>query len=155
LPATVSVVNVSKRKAYTPQKAVNGKRPLNVYPTVGGKCPRKTVAEEGSIAKKNRRRYRPDTTALKEIRTYQGSTELLIRKMPFQRLVREIAAQFRDDLKFQSSAIGALQEASEAYLVSLFEDAHRAAIHGKRVTIMQKDIRLARKLRGERDIEMR
>ena len=87
---------------------------------------------------------------LKEIRKYQKSTELLIRKLPFQRLVREIAQDFRTDLLFQSSAIMALQEASEAYLVSLFEDTNLCAIHAKRVTIMPKDLHLARRIRGER-----
>ncbi len=93
---------------------------------------------------------RPGTVALREIRRYQKSTELLIRKLPFQRLVREIAQDFKTDLRFQSSAIGALQESAEAYLVSLFEDTNLAAIHAKRVTIQPKDIQLARRLRGER-----
>lgn len=75
------------------------------------------------------------TVALREIRRYQKSTELLIRKLPFQRLVREIAQDFKSDLRFQSSAIGALQESVEAYLVSLFEDTNLCAIHAKRVTI--------------------
>ncbi|EPQ18970.1 Histone H3.3 type 1 [Myotis brandtii] len=88
--------------------------------------------------------------ALREIRRYQKSTELLIRKLPFQRLVREIAQDFKTDLRFQSAAIGALQEASEAYLVGLFEDTNLCAIHAKRVTIMPKDIQLARRIRGER-----
>ncbi|MED6266439.1 hypothetical protein CHARACLAT_002138 [Characodon lateralis] len=95
-------------------------------------------------------RYRPGTVALREIRRYQKSTELLIRKLPFQRLVREIAQDFKTDLRFQSAAIGALQEASEAYLVGLFEDTNLCAIHAKRVTIMPKDIQLARRIRGER-----
>ena len=77
----------------------------------------------------------PGTVALREIRRYQKSTELLIRKLPFQRLVREIAQDFKSDLRFQSSAIGALQESVEAYLVSLFEDTNLCAIHAKRVTI--------------------
>ena len=81
-------------------------------------------------------RYRPGTVALREIRKYQKSTELLIRKLPFQRLVREIAQDFKTDLRFQSSAVLALQEASEAYLVGLFEDTNLCAIHAKRVTIM-------------------
>ena len=85
-----------------------------------------------------------------EIRRYQKSTELLIRKLPFQRLVREIAQDFKSDLRFQSSAVLALQEASEAYLVGLFEDTNLCAIHAKRVTIMPKDIQLARRIRGER-----
>lgn len=79
--------------------------------------------------------YKPGTVALREIRRYQKSTELLIRKLPFQRLVREIAQDFKSDLRFQSSAIGALQESVEAYLVSLFEDTNLCAIHAKRVTI--------------------
>ena len=102
-------------------------------------------------------RYRPGTVALKQIRRYQKSTKLLIRKLPFQCLVREIAS---DDevihsplcgkVRFQSAAIMALQEASEAYLVGLFEDSNVCAIHAKRVTIMPKDIQLARRIRGER-----
>ena len=96
-------------------------------------------------------RYRPGTIALREIRRYQKSTELLIRKLPFQRLVREIAQEFKPDLRFQSIAIRALQEAAEAYLVGLFEDTNLCAIHAKRVTITPKDIQLARRIRGERD----
>ncbi|GMR31602.1 hypothetical protein PMAYCL1PPCAC_01811, partial [Pristionchus mayeri] len=92
------------------------------------------------------------TVALREIRRYQKSTELLIRKLPFQRLVREIAQDFKTDLRFQSSAVMALQEAAEAYLVGLFEDTNLCAIHAKRVTIMPKDIQLARRIRGERRI---
>ena len=83
-------------------------------------------------------------------RRYQKSTELLLRKLPFQRLVREIAADFKGDLRFQSSAVFALQEAAEAYLVGLFEDTNLCAIHAKRVTIMPKDLQLARRIRGER-----
>merc|ERR1712115_585329 len=75
---------------------------------------------------------------------------LLEEKLPFQRLVREIAQDFKTDLRFQSAAIGAFQEASEAYLVGLMEDTNLCAIHAKRVTIMPKDIQLARRIRGER-----
>ncbi len=89
-------------------------------------------------------------TSCRHCRKYQKSTELLIRKLPFQRLVREIAQDFKTDLRFQSSAVLALQEAAEAYLVGLFEDTNLAAIHAKRVTIMPKDIQLARRIRGER-----
>ncbi|KAK6291234.1 hypothetical protein J4Q44_G00383650 [Coregonus suidteri] len=93
---------------------------------------------------------RPGAVALREIRRYQKSTELLIRKLPFQHLVREIAQDFKTDLRFQSPAVMALQEASEAYLVGLFEETNLCAIHAKRVTIMPKDIQLARRIRGER-----
>merc|ERR1712129_214735 len=124
--------------------------------STGTKHPRKHIAHKA--AKKNPttggvkkpHRYRPGTVALREIRRYQKSTELLIRKLPFQRLVREIAQDFKTDLRFQPAAIGALQEASEAYLVGLFEDTNLCAIHAKRVTIMPKDIQLARRIRGER-----
>ena len=95
-------------------------------------------------------RYRPGTVALREIRRYQKSTDLLIRKAPFQRLIREIAQDFKSDIRFQSLALLDLQEASEGYLVGLFEDTNLCAIHGKRVTIMPKDMQLARRIRGER-----
>ena len=94
-------------------------------------------------------RYRPGTVALREIRKFQKSTDLLIRKLPFQKVVREIAGEFKSDLRFQSQSILALQEASEAYLVGLFEDTNLCAIHAKRVTIMAKDMHLARRIRGE------
>ena len=125
--------------------------------STGGKAPRKQLATkanrkmagQGEVLKKPHR-YRPGTVALREIRKYQKSTELLIKKLPFQRLVREIAQDFKIDLRFQSTAILALQEASEAYLVGLFEDTNLCAIHAGRVTIMPKDIQLARRIRGER-----
>ena len=95
-------------------------------------------------------RYRAGTVALKDIRHYQGSTALLIRKLPFQRVVREIAQDIKTDLRFQSAAILCLEEATEAYLVGLFDDANLCAIHARRVTIMPRDIQLARRIRGER-----
>ncbi|RHZ17370.1 hypothetical protein DYB37_008637 [Aphanomyces astaci] len=73
-----------------------------------------------------------------------------VKLLPFQRLVREIAQDYKTDLRFQTTAILALQEAAEAYLVSLFEDTNLCAIHAKRVTIMPKDIHLPRRIRGER-----
>jgi histone H3 len=133
--------------------------------STGGKAPRKQIKQDlanNKVARKTApshpqpggvkkpHRYKPGTVALREIRRYQKSTELLIRKLPFQRLVREIAQDFKSDLRFQSSAIGALQESVEAYLVSLFEDTNLCAIHAKRVTIQSKDVQLARRLRGER-----
>ena len=97
-------------------------------------------------------RYQPGTVVLREIRRYQKLTELLIRKLPFQQLVREIAQDLgKKDVHFQSGAIIALQEALEAYLVGFLEDSNLCAIHAKRVTIMPKDIQLARRIRGERN----
>ena len=101
-------------------------------------------------AKNKTFQYRPGTAALKEICHYQKGTALLMRKLPFQRLVREIALDLKTDLRFQSSAILALREAAEAYLVKLFEDTNLCMIHAHRVTIMPKDILLARHIRGER-----
>ena len=89
------------------------------------------------------RRFRPGTVALREIRRYQKSTELLIRKIPFQRLVREIVHQQKGmDFRFQSTALLALQEAAEDFLVHMFEQCNQIAIHGKRTTVMVKDIQL-------------
>ncbi|KAL0957434.1 hypothetical protein HGRIS_001231 [Hohenbuehelia grisea] len=136
--------------------------------STGGKAPRRQLIKknkarvtfaEGNIGshptpvagdnekRRQRHRFRPGTVALREIRKYQKSTELLIRKIPFQRLVREVAQQFKYGIKFQSAAIMALQEASEAHLVALFEDTNLAAIHARRVTIQPKDLTLARRLR--------
>ena len=98
---------------------------------------------------KKPRRYRPGTVALREIRRYLKSTELLIRRFPFQRLVREIAQDLKGRLNFACGAILALQEAAEAYLVGLFEDTSLCAIHAKHITIMPKDIQLARCICGE------
>ena len=100
---------------------------------------------QGRLVKPHR--YRAGTAALQDIRHFQKTTALLIRKLPFQRLVREIAQDFKTDLRFQSAAILCLQEVAEAYLVRLFDDANLCAIHARRVTIMQKDILLARRIR--------
>ena len=124
------------RKANTPQKQM------------ATKAARKSANASGGVKKPHR--YRPGTVALREIRKYQKSTDLLLRKLPFQRLVREISQEYKTDLRFQSSAVMALQEAAESYLVGVFEDTNLCAIHAKRVTIMPRDMQLARRLRGER-----
>ena len=87
--------------------------------------------------------------ALREIRKYQRSTEHLIRRAPFQRLVREIISTYMTSWRIQATALEALQEAAESYLVTLFEDSNLMAIHGKRVTIMPKDIQIVRRLRRD------
>ncbi|PPR83219.1 hypothetical protein GOBAR_AA37497 [Gossypium barbadense] len=134
------------RTKQTARKSTGGKAPRKQLAT---KAARKSAPTTGGVKKPHR--YRPGTVALREIRKYQKSTELLIRKLPFQRLVREIAQDFKTDLRFQSHAVLALQEAAEAYLVGLFEDTNLCAIHAKRVTIMPKDIQLARRIRGWSD----
>ncbi|XP_059498092.1 uncharacterized protein LOC132206967 [Stegostoma tigrinum] len=120
LPTAIDVRSGQGRMARTKQtarKSTGGKAPRKQLAT---KAARKSAPATGGVKKPHR--YRPGTVALREIRRYQKSTELLIRKLPFQRLVREIAQDFKTDLRFQSSAVMALQEASEAYLVGLFED---------------------------------
>jgi histone H3 len=134
------------RTKQTARKSTGGKAPRTQLVTTAAR----NYAPPTGGAKKPYR-YRPGTVALREIRKYQKSADLLIRKLPFQRLVREIAQDFKNDLRFQSTAILALQEATEAYLVSLFEDTNLCAIHAKRVTIMPKDLQLARRIRGERN----
>ncbi|XP_042609580.1 histone H3 [Cyprinus carpio] len=111
------------RTKQTARKSTGGKAPRKQLAT---KAARKSAPATGGVKKPHR--YRPGTVALREIRRYQKSTELLIRKLPFQRLVREIAQDFKTDLRFQSSAVMALQEASEAYLVGLFEDTNLAVV---------------------------
>ena len=97
---------------------------------------------------KKRSRFRPGTVALRQIRRYQKSTELLIRKIPFQRLVREISQELKPGLRFQSTALLALQEAAEDYLVKMFDQVDLCVIHGGRVTIQVKDIVLWRRITG-------
>ena len=133
------------RTKQTARKSTGGKAPRKQLAT---KASRKSAPATGGVKKPHR--FRPGTVALREIRRYQKSTELLIRRLPFQRIVREIAQDYQSDLRFQAAAIQALQEATEAYMVSLFEDTNLAAIHAKRVTIMPKDLALAKRLRGDR-----
>ena len=133
------------RTKQTARKSTGQKAPRK---QLASKAARKSAPASGGLKKPHR--FRPGTVALREIRKYQKSTDLLLRKLPFQRLVREIAHEFKAELRFQSSAVLALQEAAEAYLVGLFEDTNLCAIHARRVTIMSKDIQLARRIRGER-----
>ncbi|CAG1967116.1 unnamed protein product, partial [Fusarium graminearum] len=125
----------------------------------GAGRPRPNAVQAGDpVPIRAKRRYRPGTVALREIRHYQNGTKLLLRKLPFARLsltlsleVREIALSMRPadaGLRWQSQAIMAIQEAAEAFMVHLFEDTNLCAIHAKRVTIMPKDIQLARRIRG-------
>lgn len=130
--------------------------------STGGKAPKTWTAARKAKASQSARdrglkkphRFRPGTVALREIRRYQKSTEFLIRRAPFARIVRETLqdtnAKHSGVYRMQSSALAAIQEAAEAYLVGLFEDTNLCAIHAKRITIMPKDIQLSRRIRGER-----
>ena len=126
--------------------------------STGGKVPKKSLITKHSLKKhgpkwvrgglKKPRRFRPGTVALRQIRKYQKSTELLIRKLSFQRLVKEISQKLKPGLRFQSTALLALQEAAEDYIVNMFDQVNLCAIHGGRVTIQVKDIDLWRRIKG-------
>ena len=133
------------RTKQSARRSTGGKAPRQQLAT---KAARKSIPTSGGVKKPHR--YRPGTVALREIRRYQKSTDLLIRKAPFQRLVKQIAQEIKESVRFQSTAVLALQEASEYYLVGLFEDTNMCTLHGKRMTIMPKDMQLARRIRGER-----
>lgn len=132
-------VKLSRRKSTTPKRAH------------GGKVPKHTAAPKRAISGgiKKPHRFHPGTVALREIRRYQKSAELLLRKLPFQRLIREIAQEKNDNIRFQATALEAMQEAAEAFLVGVFEDTNLCALHAKRVTIMPKDMQLARRIRND------
>ena len=122
----------------------------------GSKMNKKTAAAnkgikkaKGSQDEKRKIRFRPGTVALREIKKYQKSDALLLPRAPFQRVVRDITMGYNNDLRFASNALLALQESAEAYLVGIFEDANLCAIHANRVTVMKKDMLLARRIRGD------
>ena len=121
------------------------------------KLNKKTAPADGGVkeAGKRRFRFRPGTVALREIKRYQKQTTSLLPRAPFHRLVRHICRDIDSDLRFQSQALVALQEAAEAYLTGVFEDANLCAIHAKRVTLMKKDMELARRIRGDANTDFR
>eukprot|EP00960_Hanusia_phi_P075105 768373-Hanusia_phi.AAC.22 len=131
------------RTKQTARKSTGGKAPRNALAT---KAARKSAPMTGGV--KRPHRYRPGTVALREIRRYQKGTELLLRKLPFQRLVKEITEKVKPGMRYQTHAVMAIQEASEAFLTRLFEDANLCAIHAKRVTIYPKDMLLAQRIRN-------
>jgi histone H3 len=135
------------RTKQTARKTTGGKTPRK---SLGGMVARKSTPVADSQGAKKQDCFCPGTVALREIRKYQKSTDLLIRKLPFQQLIREITSGSRRNLRLQWPAIAARQEASEAYLVGLFEDTNICAIHANRVTIMKRDVQLAQRIRGER-----
>lgn len=141
---------MARVKQAAPKRAIdllNRKKPEKCY------AARKTaVANISKPIIPKKKRYRPGEIALREIRKYQRSTDLLLRKKPFERLVKEIANSFVSKVRFQRTAIQAIQEATESYLVGLFEDMGLLANHAKRVTVMSKDFHLARRIRGEGEL---
>jgi histone H3 len=110
----------------------------------------KKAAKSASGVKKATRKWKAGTVALRQIKKAQKGTNMLLRKAPFARLVRELANNYKEGLRFSASALSAAQEATESFCVSLLSDTNLCAIHAKRVTIMPRDLHLARRLRGER-----
>ena len=136
------------RTKQTARKGTNGaaSRVTKASKNIATKAPHKPPPQQP----KKKRSFRPGTVALREICRYQKSTELLIRKAPFQQAIYEILRDIQNDLRIQAAAVQGLQEAAEAYLVVLFEDSNLCAIHAKQVIIMPRDIQLVRRICGER-----
>ena len=128
----------------------SGKVPRSSIVPKGKKSGKKKSTKGSTKGSKKPSKFRPGTVALRDIKRYQKGTEMLIRKLPFQRLVREIAQTSKDGVRFCASAVLAMQEATEAHMINLFADTCLCAIHGRRVTIQPRDLQLARRLRGER-----
>ncbi|CAL8299694.1 unnamed protein product [Lota lota] len=136
-----------RRKGTTPRRRPPAKAPPSPPPPI--RSPRKSGKSAPPDPPPKRRRYRPGAKALLEIRKYQKGHELLLRKAPFARLVREVCQTYSmKDLRWQVYAIMALQEAAEAFLVMVLANANLCAIHAKRVTVFPRDVQLARRLRG-------
>ena len=140
------------RTKQTARRDQGGKAPRRIFTKNPSSIKAQRAAKKGKTgySEPKKQKFRPRTVALWEIRKYQKSTDLLIRKLPFQRLVREIIFKHKQDYWLAPAAAAAFQEAAEAYLIGLFEDTNLCAIHAKRVMIMPKDIQLARRIRGER-----
>lgn len=140
------------------KSAVMAKRPSkNVASRKSNKAGRAIAKKEVSSQRasgngtKRQHRWRPGTVALREVRKYQQSTDMLIQRAPFRRLVREIVSTFKDTIRMSSSALEAIQEATEGYIVNVLNDANLCTIHAKRVTLFTKDLHLALRLRGDRN----
>ena len=119
------------------------------------KAVKKSAPAAGGMKERKKPRFKPGTVALREVKRYQKDAKALLPRASFQRLVRSIVSDLDHELRFQSAALMALQEASEAYVVGLFEDTNLCAIHAKRQTIMKKDMELARRIRGDRNLDYR
>ena len=136
--------------AKTKQTAVKTKTAKPARAALGSKTGKKSAGTTGAGGVKRAHRWRPGTVALRQVKALQKSTEMLIARAPFSRLVREIAESHKAGLRFQSSAVAAIQEATEAFVISLLSDANLTALHANRVTALPRDLQLVRRLRGER-----
>ena len=138
-----------------PKTKVAAKAKAATKKVAGSKAIKKSAPATGGMKERRKIRHKPGTVSLREVKKYQKSTDMLLLKAPFQRLVRQISNDHDHTLRFQSQALLALQEATEAYVVGLFEDTNLCAIHAKRMTVMKKDMDLARRIRGDRNYDYR
>ena len=138
-----------------PKTKVAAKAKAATKKVAASKAIKKTAPAAGGMKERKQHRNRPGTVVLREVKRYQKSIDMLLPKAPFQRLVRGITADMDHELRFQSQALLALQEATEAYIVGVFEDTNLCAIHAKRMTVMKKDMDLARRIRGDRNFDYR
>lgn len=123
-------------KTATPQKSKGGKS--------------KSKKTSKSRGEKKTRHFKPGTVALREVKRYQKTSGFLIASLPFERLVREVAQDFKADLRFSRSAVALIQLITEHYLVGILEESVLVAISAKRVSVQPKDVHLVRRIRGER-----
>ena len=139
----------SKKKKSIPIRNLrkDRKKP-DYYRPPNTKAAKKSAPTSNIPVPQKKHRFRPGTVALREIRKYQKSTDQLLRKIPFQRLVRDIAMEYKTDLRFQSEAMEILQEGTESFIVAVFEDTNLCAIHARRQTLKRKDMQLLLKIRG-------
>lgn len=141
----------SKAKASADAKKAKNKK-ASMSQSQKATQPSKSAAKGSQSQKdgeKKKIRYKPGTVALREIKRYQKSIEMLLPKAPFQRLTKECFRDVDPDIRISAQAQLALQEAAEAYLVGIFEDANLCSIHAKRVTVTKADMDLARRIRGD------
>ena len=138
----------AKKHPHSLDEEVRSKQARKKLPSI----PLRKKVSTGGVKKPHH--YRPSTVALQEIQKYQRSTELLCRRLSVARLIREITQDFKVGLHFQATALLAIQEAMEAWLVHLMEDMNLCAIHAKRVTIGPKDLSLVCRIRVNNGVDM-
>lgn len=146
---TASKIDSKAKKGAAKQSKKTGPAKGGIKPTASQKSQK---SQEGDRKKP---RYKPGTVALREIKRYQKSTALLLPRAPFQRIVKSICMEIDNTLRCSSQGLLALQEATEAYMVGIFEDASLCCVHAKRMTLRKQDLELARRIRGEHNFDYR
>ena len=147
-----SKVSKGKSSLKPKSKMAGSKMDSKALKPLGNK---KTAPAAGGVKEKKQFKWRPGTVALREIKRYQKATNMLLPRAPFHRLVRSICSGIDSDIRFQSQALVALQESAEAYLTGVFEDSNLCALHANRVTMMKKDMDIARRIRGDKNFDHR